>query len=68
MTSTSLALYNRVERGLQAIVSRDYVLLNIVAGKSKLAAVTIQALASVETVTDGLRLRPAQDEFDMVLF
>ena len=66
MTSPALALYNRVERGLRTIVYRDYVLLNIVAGKSKLAAVTIQALASVETVTDGLRLRPAH-EFDMVL-
>jgi len=35
-------------------------------GKSKLAAVTIKALASVETVTDGLRLRLG-NEFDMVL-
>ena len=68
MTSTSLVLYHRVERGLQTIVSRDYVLLNIVDGKSKLAAVTIQTLASVETVADGLRLQPAQDEFDIVLF
>ncbi len=51
---------------MQAIVSRDYVLLNIVDGKSKLAEVTIQALASVETVTDGLCLMPAQDEFDML--
>ena len=68
MTSTSPVLYHRVKRGLQTIVSRDYVLLNIVAGKSKLTAVTIQALASVETVTGGLRLQPAQDEFDIVLF
>ena len=53
---------------MQTIVSRDYLLLNIVDGKSKLAAGTIQILASVETVTDGLRLQPAQDEFDIVLF
>jgi len=66
MTSPSLFLYHRAERRLQAIVSRDYVLLNIVDGKSKLAEVTIQALASVETVTDGLCLMPAQDEFDML--
>jgi len=34
--------------------------------RHKLAEVTIQALASVETVTDGLCLMPAQDEFDML--
>ena len=68
MTSTSPVLYHKTERGLQTIVSRDYLLLNIVDGKSKLAAGTIQILASVETVTDGLRLQQAQDEFDIVLF
>lgn len=34
MTSPSLSLYNRAEGRLQAIVSRDYILLNIVDGKS----------------------------------